>query len=153
MIAIRASSRAQSSEALGTRDAEHRQADEDRVREGSLRLAAGAGDAIPHAGLFAGSPAADPQAGSGPTPCPAAVQVRPPLPQAGRRVIGMARAAAATRSPSDQIAPRWALLPPVAASMRCSMSRPIRPICSRSRNGGFSSAAARAMAAKPSCNA
>ena len=36
-------------------------------------------------------------------------------------------AAAATNKPSAQMAPRWALLPSVAASMRRSMSRPISP--------------------------
>jgi hypothetical protein len=62
-------------------------------------------------------------------------------------------AAAATSNPSDQIAPRWALLPSIAAIMRRSMSRPIRPSCSRSRSDGVPPDAAHAMAAKPSCKA
>ena len=117
------------------------------MREGRLRLAASAGGAESQAG-----PLAVARSGAGGQTCPATVRARPPRSRCRAAFRSeRRRAAAATSKPSDQIAPRWALPPPVATSMRRSMSRPIRPICSRSRSGDFSTAAARAMSAKPSC--
>ena len=124
---------------------EHRQAESDHMREGRLRLAAGPGPR-----QIASRPArrcsADGGAHrSGSRASRAAAAAMRAAFRSDRR-----RAAAATSKPRAQIAPRCALLPSVAASMRRSMSRPIRPICSRSRSGDFSTAAARAMSANPS---
>ena len=67
---------------------------------------------------------------------PAAAPERPPWPQCWPDGSPNGAGRAATSKPSAQIAPRWALLPSVAASIRRSISRPIRPSRSRSRSDG-----------------
>jgi len=122
MMAMSASSRARSSGTPRPRAARRcRQPDTDRVREGGLRLAAGAGrrhiSTVPTRRCSA----------DGAQTCPATARAQPPLPRCrshfGPNSAGRQRRPA-TRAP--KIAPRCALPPSVAAIMRRSMSRPIQ---------------------------
>ena len=136
--------------APGAGRAERRQADTERVREARLRLAARTGSPIPPTGPV---PVARRAVRSGQAANPVSGN-RARAAAADPRLIALhgelLRAAAATSNPSAQIAPRWALLPSVAASMRSSIVRPMRPMRARNRNSHWSAAATRAMAAKPS---
>ena len=129
---------------LGVRCAERRQADSDRM--GKAACASPRAPAAPNRERARSPLLSEREVQS----CPAAARAGRRGRDAGGISLPTAPAGGGDQHAERRIAPRCALLPPVAASLRFSMSRPICPICSRKRSDDFSTAAARAMSAKPS---